>query len=141
MSFLIPFGRITRRICSTSPTHLPHPLTHSPYHHPNSTPFRPLREQCVVSQSRIRFSLYQAQCTKYSLPLKSRDLILVMHSADSTVNALSNEPNINPLVRKITHLPRMGTGPRAIRPAPTHLAHGGPTVVGSCPITNGRSLS
>ena len=55
------------------------------------------------------FSLCRILGTKYSLLLKSRDLNLVMRSADSTVNALSNDPKIKFVPQKLTELPMVGT--------------------------------
>ena len=65
--------------------------------------------------------------TKYSLTLRSRNFILAMRSSDSTVKALSNEPNINPVVQKSTHLTMVPTWPKtgqqSLALAPTQVTN------------------
>ena len=88
MSFLIPFCAITRALCSSSPSY---PLLND--------------EWRVIGDH--SFSWCHVQGTKYPFPLQSRYLILVMRSADSTVNALSNDRRSS-FFQKLTELPMMG---------------------------------
>ena len=52
---------------------------------------------------------------------------MLIRSADSTLHAHSNEPNINPVFRKPTDLTMVGIGPPGRLAHRPHFAHGGPT--------------
>ena len=83
----------------------PHPLTLT------LSPFYALLNDGLLLIREVRFYRCRLHGTKYLLSRRSRNLIKLIHSADSTVNAPSNEPNINSVVQKPTDLTMVGHWP------------------------------